>query len=256
MACQFNSCPICGGDFRKAIFPPRTFFCDLCTVGFTSLNKKFEYSSSKSQELDPLFLDLAAKRDFMIYQKLISNLKDFEINNILEIGPGYGKLGLLISNNYPKVNYYVYEENIDLQNQLFSSGLKITTHNNLVLQEYDLIIMNNVLEHIFEFQEFLKDLKFKYIILYQPNPIGFIPKWLPHLWYGWSKNQHYWHFSPKSLNLALEKIGCRQLMQIFFKLPYKFNVDYKFPFKFMLAIINLFVKNSNCDAYAVIYKAD
>jgi len=123
---------------------------------------------------------------------------------ILEIGSGYGLLVDYIQKKILVEKYFHLEMNLSLKNELKSRGqLNLDSVDKLAYT--DVVIMSHVLEHIQDGKKFLEDLVSRYphaqIILYQTNYKGIIPKYFPLIWYGWFLDQHYYHFTPKSLGV-------------------------------------------------------
>jgi SAM-dependent methyltransferase len=78
-------------------------------------------------------------------------------------------------------------------------------------EDFDLIIMSQVLEHIKDPLAFLKSLslayKGKHLLLIQSNYKGIVPLKNKANWYAWVPDQHYSHFSPKGLKKITELSG-------------------------------------------------
>ena len=79
-------------------------------------------------------------------------------------------------------------------------------------KKYNLITFNQVLEHVENFQDFMKNanalLKSRgYIIFSVPYLYGIVPQILRSRWYGLGYGQHLNFFSKKSIKILLEKNG-------------------------------------------------
>jgi len=193
-----------------------------------------------------------ANRDY----RLISNeLKD--IGTILEIGGGYGFLSDLIVSEHGNIKYVHFELNFELRRMHESNGYRIIETLEPSLCP-DLIIMGHCLEHIPDAPEYIKNLLTIYpcakIILFQTNPEGFIPKYLPWFWYGWSFDQHYYHFSIKSLKCLMEQIGMELASLKYYKLHQEPSFSPKGAVKLSLMLLNIFITNERSDAYMVKFK--
>lgn len=161
----------------------------------------------------------------------------------LDIGCGPGHLMELEKKEGIKVEGM--EVSKILVNLLSKKGFKM--HYGLLgkvkLAKYDIITMNQVLEHIehpeYAIKEINKALKKKgYCIIAVPYLYGIIPQILRSKWYGLGYGQHLNFFSKKSIKIVLERNGfeTREIKIL--------SVDYahpKFPF-FINWIANLIMQ--------------
>jgi len=74
---------------------------------------------------------------------------------------------------------------------------------------YDSICMSHVLEHVSDPMLWLRKLQIALkpnavVCFAQPNYQGLVPKVIRRRWYGWSPSHHYWHFSPRGLEMLLK----------------------------------------------------
>ncbi len=93
-----------------------------------------------------------------------------------------------------------------------------------VVEKYDVITSNHVLEHVLSPKDFLAQIEERlnpggYLLLGVPNINGGIPRTLRllnylnrgpganWLWVGYQPNEHIWHFTPQTLMSFLEKEG-------------------------------------------------
>lgn len=190
-----------------------------------------------------------ARRDFAL---LKSELEGVE--TILEIGSGYGLLSVCIKQHFPAVKYCHYEKNLSLREVYRTRGDRVLDSLEDSVNP-DLIIMAHCLEHLEDAPDYLRGLADRFpranIVLFQTNPYGFIPSYLPWLWYGWSFDQHYYHFSVRSLTELMRHSRRRLSCLKFYKLHQEFSFSLKGVIKSGLAVLNLFVGNDKCDAFMV-----
>lgn len=79
-------------------------------------------------------------------------------------------------------------------------------------EQYDLVTLNSVTEHLSSPKEAIQLLaervRDKTLICFQQAVFdGLIPRILKTVWYGWSPEEHYWHFSESSFQKLIQKNG-------------------------------------------------
>lgn len=78
-------------------------------------------------------------------------------------------------------------------------------------EKADLVLMSHVLEHIADVPAALRRgsaiAPGGYLLLVQTNYRGWVPRLYPRRWYAWMPNQHFWHFTPRSLAACAAKCG-------------------------------------------------
>jgi hypothetical protein len=219
-----------------------------------------ELASEVDYEIDTRFTDddsltarytKYASRDFDLIKDELSGVR-----TILEIGSGYGFLATVIKQAYPNIAYWHLEKNTSLQKLYASRGDGVLSHIDACISP-DLIIMGHVLEHIREAPQFMAELLRTYpdsrLALFQTNPYGLIPRHLPWLWYGWSFDQHFYHFSIRSLEKLVEPLGLRLADIRYYQLHQEPSLSAKGLVKLALKIMNFFVSNEHMDAYMVLF---
>lgn len=201
-------CPICGFAATQKYYFMKVNRCCFCGLGFNPIINTVNYKSAKLFNLkdDGSSYSKFAERDF----ELMGQLVDFNsLNSILEIGPGMGLLADKIREKNKKINYYFVEPNDEHSKNLACAGLVEFAEILDCKNRVDLVIMNHVLEHVEDINDMISSLARigDRVILFQCNVEGVIPKFLPFLWYGWSLDQHYYHFSLESLKILMAKHG-------------------------------------------------
>jgi 2-polyprenyl-3-methyl-5-hydroxy-6-metoxy-1,4-benzoquinol methylase len=143
---------------------------------------------------------------------LVDKLK--KDSNILEIGCGEGLLLYELGEQG-----FSNLEGIEPSKSAFARGTKkgLVIYNDYLenlslLNQYDVIIMSHVLEHVEDPITYIKTLKKYlrpngYLLLTQTNCEGWIPKLLGPGWYAWVPEQHFWHFTERGLTKILNPMG-------------------------------------------------
>jgi len=79
-------------------------------------------------------------------------------------------------------------------------------------EQYGVIVLSAVLEHLDDpakllliYKDFLSS--DGVVFISQANYQGLLPRFFPWGWYGWQPKEHYWHFTPKSMNRLVENAG-------------------------------------------------
>ena len=84
----------------------------------------------------------------------------------------------------------------------------------LVDGPYDAVVLNHVLEHILDLDDFLADVARILapdgsLFVFVPYHRGLLPRLMRDHWMGWSPAQHMWHFTPKTLGDAAARVDLR-----------------------------------------------
>lgn len=135
--------------------------------------------------------------------------------HILDIGCSTGNLMQLLVNRGYK-NVYGAEMDRKAKDMACGKGLKVSER----LEDlpagttFDVIYMNHVLEHIPDLGPTLADIKKRLqrngaLIIGVPNCNSFLAKRLN--WIGYQFDQHFWHFTPDTLNAVMKKQGLKNL---------------------------------------------
>lgn len=174
---------------------------------------------------------------FKHFKPYIDIIKSYGIKGkAMDIGCGAGHLMIMMKENGLSVEGL--EVSPILVKALLKDKLKVYCCDIKELKKrnkkYDLVTMNQVLEHVVDPENFVKSVnrivnKSGYLILAVPYIWGIIPKILRTKWYGLGYGQHLNFFSKESIRILLERNGFKVLES---KL---LSVDYAHP-KFPLIL--------------------
>ena len=130
---------------------------------------------------------------------------------MLDVGAGDGSLALYLRDYIHSVN--VYEKNIDCvrylnKKNIFASD-RLTEYKD---KSYNLITLFHSLEHIHKMDELFLHInrittKKAKMIIAVPNVDACENQFLKDDWVAWDTPRHLYHFSPKTLNMLLDKNG-------------------------------------------------
>jgi hypothetical protein len=243
-------CIFCGSGRigTKSVRGGKINICKNCGLGFNDILSNVNYEEETHFNVDEKQLEqwkIFTDRDYALIEKIIL---DNNHKNILEIGSGYGLLSKKIKESSQIDNVYSFELNLSMQKFMSENGLNVVSNiEDVKSKKIDLIIMNHVLEHIENAHEYIVDILNKFpnatLILFQTNHIGFIPKYLPHLWYGWQLNQHYFHFTPMVFDNFAKMNNLNFKLFTFYKLDQLVSFSLKGIVKLPLYILNKFFIN-------------
>jgi len=170
-------CPVCSSENLVVIRKYRSISmlfnqaflnqCQDCELVFASPlpsnNDLYQYNSnyflaahggiSKSRDSEAFFEAMAIIRFKYLEQYL--NLNFTKSYSVLEIGPGGGHLARYILNKSQNIFYDAIEMDRECHSNLIINGVRVLNFDNLD-DQYDLIIISHVLEHVANPYEFLE----------------------------------------------------------------------------------------------------
>ena len=221
------NCRICESRRLKIVTKSKNYRileCKTCRIAFTDpapnlpdyQNMDF-HSKESDSNIDKLVLieDLPYDWRILIKMQIDLVLTQFVKDaSILEIGCGEGiLLGQLRKYGFSALEGF--EPSYTAAKRAQKRGLSI--HNAyfdplIINRKYDLVVMSHVLEHIENPIEFLEQINSILnpgggLLLTQTNYRGLIPKIQKDSWYAWVPDQHFWHFTPKSLETIFNRTG-------------------------------------------------
>lgn len=216
-----NQCIICGSKKLlpiKVINGTKILECGVCTLAVTGNKRKSDshylYNSSNFYKLENY--ENIDKKQVNKFKRIISLLEhNLHKGEILEVGAGFGLLSSLLHNN-PKYKITALEPNLPLEylkGKKDIQSIKSTYEEYLVKskKKYDAILFIDVLEHfkdpsaiIEKTQNIMKSDGI--LIINLPNYKSIMAKLISN-WSWWMIEDHYFHFSKKSLNKFLNKNG-------------------------------------------------
>jgi 2-polyprenyl-3-methyl-5-hydroxy-6-metoxy-1,4-benzoquinol methylase len=130
----------------------------------------------------------------------------------MEIGCGEGLLLKELSRS--GFNVQGIEPSVTASSRARKKGLNVITGyfpDCLSDALFDVVILSHVLEHFADpivTLELVSRVAPKgYLLLIQTNYKGLIPRWDREKWYAWSPHEHFWHFTPKGLQMIARRLG-------------------------------------------------
>ncbi len=241
------NCKLCNATSLTKVLATENFEilkCRYCEIAFTNpeptlpLYEELDFHS-KDDILNvtnlTTFKDLPYDWKKLIEKQLsiISNSYNKEAA-IMEIGCGEGlllnelKLGgyenILGVEPSKTATLRAQKKNLNIINEYFSE--------NLLSKKFDLVIMSHVFEHVKDIHDFIKQIstvlnKDGGILFTQTNYKGIFPSLEKENWYAWVADQHFWHFTPASLKIILNRFNYNLQELDYCSLVHPFDWKYK-----------------------------
>ena len=166
-----------------------------------------------TRELDQVSIVLEELKEGMRVLDVGANIGIF-VRKALE--NGYDAKGIDLNKNA------VLFANAGITDKVYEGGLK--EEGGL----YDIITLEQVLEHIKDPLSFLNDARVRLkegglLIISVPNYSGIYPGLFKNDWYGWWPKEHVWHYSVKGLDYLIRKAGFKKIKVYHSNLYYFFN---------------------------------
>jgi SAM-dependent methyltransferase len=195
--------------------------CNFCNIDIQSkfINKLYLNQNSSNYNLNKnIFYHL--KQMFLL--KHIFSLRNFfnQKKDILDYGCGSGEFAAALSNFYKDKN--IYTSDVFKLDKKFIPNVKkhyLINKGQLKNKKFDLILMRHVLEHIFDLNRFIKNIKKNLknndsqLIIEVPNRHSIWRKIMNRRWPGYFYPFHYYVFSNKFLNSFLNANGLKVIKQ-------------------------------------------
>jgi SAM-dependent methyltransferase len=209
-------CKLCGSSRTRKLFKTSSwgiFTCIRCTNAWTeppAPKVKYEeenfHSGFNYKEVEDL--PYQWRNAVLMQANLLERYLSPE-SKILEIGCGEGLLLKELSRR--DFNVFGIEPSKTATEQARRSGLNVVQGyfpETRVPGPFNAIIMSHVLEHIQDPIDLLRNLNNLtlggYILFVQTNWQGLMPRIYKEKWYAWVPQNHYWHFTPKGLQIILK----------------------------------------------------
>lgn len=220
---QELKCIICKKkDFfeLKKIGDTKIFECNACKLAITETNFKKKYNLNffyNKKDYEKRLIKLTKR-----YQKLLNFIYKYKKEGeVLDIGAGFGLISKLFSDNK---NYKVVSVEPNLEPFLLKNTSAILVNTKAEdffksnRKKFDIILLFDVLEHFknpkYILNECRKILKNDGILVIQiPNYKSFMAK-ICKKWSWWFVEDHFFHFSNKSINLLLKNSGFKVIFSI------------------------------------------
>jgi len=217
---KVKPCPICNSKISEVFLKERRFVlkkCKECRLISTILLKSDPKKTSKIY-LDRKILERQICEQAIIYDSYAKIIFDFvnpsKDTVALDVGCGLGWLVKKFS------DHNIHTIGID-ESEIIRSVAKEKLGINIIAKSFEkfesrtkfnLIILNHVLEHVKDPNQFLQKCKKLLkkggkILIVCPNINSFMFKIFKEKWYGLVVDQHLWQFSPEHLIKILERNG-------------------------------------------------
>jgi SAM-dependent methyltransferase len=211
-------CPLCGFYKTKTLLVTRTWSiqcCPKCINAWTNPSPgDFSYAEQNFhapfrfgsvRDLPPQW-----RKSVLIQADLLTKALH-PGSDILEIGCGEGILlaelagrGFRVSGIEPSntASQYAREKGLNVLTGYFPCDK--------VSGPFDAVVMSQVLEHLSNPAEILREVARVVpggiVLLVQTNWRGLMPRIYREKWYAWVPEQHYWHFTPKGLEVLIQPL--------------------------------------------------
>jgi len=221
-------CPCCGNNSNnyltslpKIIFKrtAKILICSKCGCGFTHpqpILGELHYKQNTNYE------ELFTKKD-LVYTETASNILDFikyhtqekGLLSLVDIACGGGFLVQEASTRgYDAIGVDLNENVINWAKSKKRNVFHGDISELVISTKYDVIVLSHILEHLENPADLLTKCKQMLsnrgiIVVSQTDYNGILPKIFPWLWYGWQPVEHYWHFTPKSMDFLAQSVGLK-----------------------------------------------
>ena len=154
-------------------------------------------------------------RKIMLWKKYLLIKKETTKKKLLDIGCGTGYFLNYMKNKSYQI-YGVEKEKDAREFAINNFNIPVTSPDNFLQQElaeqYDIITLWHVLEHIQNFNEYLKSIHNKLnkngiLVIALPNHRSYDARHYNQYWAGFDVPRHLWHFNPDSFELLMKKHG-------------------------------------------------
>lgn len=243
---KISQCPICEGQNTAPFLRTKDFSapqqkeefafseCRDCQIVFLSerppkseisqyYRRNYQPYEAKYNYLTELFLKWRAKQEIELFKKINKDIKD-----VLEIGCSWGRYlkELRDSGGFNVQGVEISKEMAQKGREQFGLDIKTgeLTDFNFPYESFDLIVMNHVLEHLYNpkdtLQEIFKILRPGGILMIKtPNFTSLEKKIFGKYWIIYEAPRHLFLFSADSLKNFMEKFGFKQVKLIYEKTP-------------------------------------
>ena len=224
---MLQSCPNCSSSeinfltrTSKKIFSGDwcVYVCRSCMVGFTSPKPKtdIDHYVEASRAIETDQEPVSRKFSLNFVKSFAENLpKDSSTTTkrILDVGCGYGyflrdakDFGFQVMGIEPSTFMASHAKSLGIE--IFNGSV----FEFKAIKDFDIISLLSVAEHIDDIKKLLIFLKENgsndtIFVFGQAVYDGLVPKVLKGFWYGWSPQEHYWHFTNKSFQKLLSDTG-------------------------------------------------
>lgn len=235
-------CPICLNRFSGKLKPKIGFdilLCSQCGVGITTKSQSNSYLNpdrlgySKKSYIDPKNIERQTRKFIDILK--FSNI-EYANRDVLDIGGGYGLLSKILHSRGANVSILepVLEPVLIRDSRVRWIKKNVEKFLGSSGEQYDVIFMLDVLEHLEDPVKILINLKMRlrnggWVILNVPNRSSFMAR-ICKSWSWWMPEDHKFHFNMQSVRFLAEKSGYKIVGTQTFESLYDFkkNLDGNF----------------------------
>lgn len=221
-------------DLMPKIFGNRNYrvlLCRDCGVGTTVPQPTVSidhYVDSNRLEIISDVMRTSIRSDLLRIKKEYQRIFGRAHRSLLDVGCGNG-LFLQIAKELGFGTHGI-EPSTAMCNRVKEKGVTVTQcgiadYENY--HQYDLVVLSSVIEHLpnprGELQFLADKIGPNTVLCFQQAVFdGLIPKLLRAMWYGWSPQEHYWHFSSASFEKFIEQHQLRVVNKSRANLYYQF----------------------------------
>lgn len=195
--------------------------CNFCNIDIQSkfIKKLYLNQNTSNYNLNKNIFYFFKKIFFLKYIFSLRNYFD-QKKDILDYGCGSGEFATVLSNFYKDKN--IFTSDVFKLDKKFIPNVKkhyLINKGQLKNKKFDLILMRHVLEHIFDLNRFIKNIKKNLknndsqLVIEVPNRHSIWRKIMNGRWPGYFYPFHYYVFSDQFLNSLLNTNGLKIIKQ-------------------------------------------
>lgn len=238
MRIHYTNCPVCGSADLKNVLQATDHTvsgeqfaiaeCNVCTLRFTQdvpdessigpyyRSEKYISHTNTSTGLINRLYHFVRKRTLTGKRKLVQKATSLSAGRLLDIGSGTGAfLHEMKQNGWDTTGLEPYTPARKLARELY--GLDIYENNQLFqlpASHFHAITMWHVLEHVHDLNGYIKQIKTLLqekgkLVIAVPNYTSADAAIYKEYWAAYDVPRHLYHFSPRSMQVLMEKHGLR-----------------------------------------------
>jgi len=250
---NINQCPICGGKEIKYIHTSKDYVatgenfeivcCNKCSHSYTNPRPSANFVGKYYQSKNYISHSGGEKNKFGLTYKLYDIIRNISIKSKLKIIKKYNEKGVLLDLGCGlgyflkgvKDDQVFQAKGIDISEDARkyvkeAFGINVESEieiNNYGSESVDVITQWHVLEHVYDLEKRMQDLKRILsrngtLFIAVPNSKSFDAKYYKEFWDGYDVPRHIHHFNRESISLLLTKNGfdITEIKPMWFDAPY------------------------------------